>query len=214
MPDADDLAAEVLNGFHGKLLNAASSPTSNVWCPKDEENDLSDLDTDEGDLAAGLERELADAESPSIVSEEDSTDGSNAEDSELSEDEEDEDFVPTKAINKSRRPKVVADDDDVSSEGEFAVKARKRKPPAISKRKPKPMDAIHEVITKLSQLKSLPATMTAILNWVERRSVVSYRKRRLHDKARKNQIRYFERATSIMQRVKATKTCSRLRGAT
>lgn len=125
---ADNVAADVPGSINGEYRHGANSVSNNTR-PNDEDDDeLSDLDTDEGNLAEGLERELAGIESPETPSGDESASDLQAEESESSEEDEDEDedFLPQKTKPKPSRPKQIVDPDNSSDSEYGGVKARKR----------------------------------------------------------------------------------------
>lgn len=90
----------------------------------------SELDSDNDDLATGLERELAVVESPESLSSAQSAGPSLDEESELSpssasEGDEDEDFVPHKPKSKPSRLKRIVDHEASSDSEDFTQPRRK-----------------------------------------------------------------------------------------
>lgn len=95
----------------------------------------SESDSEDEDLAAGLERELAARQrSPSILSDEDEISGNGTEtrdqmsSSEPDEDDDDDDFVPRPVAAKSRRARPVVEETSGSESGDRQRRKRSSAP--------------------------------------------------------------------------------------
>lgn len=118
------LAARVANGGVHGMVDTAELPMPTIGVLNGNQHHYSESESDNEALAAGLERELAEYDSPASLSEVDDPSESDAS-FDQSEPDDDDDFVPQTSHKKAPRPRAVPAYENSDSDEPGAPKSRR-----------------------------------------------------------------------------------------